>query len=90
MNSVLKLLQQPSGVIGVSVVLGTLVSASTHQITWQQAIPVLAGAMLAIVVPDNTTANADGRKLAVDLLAGNSAAAAADGAALAKDVGGKT
>lgn len=49
-------LRQPSTVLGLSALIGTLTALLTGQISWQAAIPAIAGALAAIALPDNAGA----------------------------------
>ena len=49
-------MRQPSTVLGVSTLVGTLTAVLTAQLTWQNAVPAIAGALAAIVLPDNPSA----------------------------------
>ena len=49
-------IQQPTTVAGISAMLGTLVAALMHQVTWMQAIPLLAGAAVSAILPGNRSA----------------------------------
>jgi hypothetical protein len=49
-------MRQPSTVLGVSTLIGTLTAVLTTQITWQNAVPAVAGALAAIALPDNPRA----------------------------------
>lgn len=49
-------MRQPSTVLGVSTLIGTLTALLTDQITWEGALPAIAGGIAAIALPDNGTA----------------------------------
>lgn len=49
-------MRQPSTVLGVSALIGTVTALLTDQITWQGALPALAGALAAVLLPDNNAA----------------------------------
>ena len=55
-SSLVTYLRQPSTVLGFSALVGTLTALLTAQISWQAAIPAIAGALAAIVLPDNAGA----------------------------------
>jgi hypothetical protein len=61
--------QQPTSVAGLSAVFGTLSAVVLHQISWVQAAPLLAGAIVSIALPDNTVAKADAEALTETVLA---------------------
>jgi hypothetical protein len=48
--------QQPSTVTGISAVFAAIVGLLTHQLSWAQAMPILLGAALSIILPDSTQA----------------------------------
>ncbi len=50
------LMRQPSTVVGVSTLVGTLTAVLTAQLTWQNAVPAIAGSVAAIALPDNPRA----------------------------------
>ena len=64
MKQVLAWLKQPTSVAGVSAVVGIVSGLALHQINLAQAVPLLAGALVSIALPDNTDA-----KNAAELLA---------------------
>ena len=49
-------IQQPTTVAGLSTVFGTAVGLALQQMDWRQAVPLLVGAAVSIVLPDNTGA----------------------------------
>jgi len=51
-------MRQPSTVLGLSALIGTLTAFLTGEITWQGAVPAIAGAIAAVVLPDNSGAQA--------------------------------
>jgi len=59
MNLVLKWVRQPTTVAGLSAAFGTFTALLVHQITWTQAVPLLAGAAVSIALPDNSVAKGD-------------------------------
>jgi len=64
MRLIIAWVQQPTTVAGLSAAIGTLAALATRQITWPQALPLLAGAVVSILVPDNSVAKADAEALA--------------------------
>ena len=58
LNFVFMWARQPTTIAGISAVLGTLSALVAHQVTWPQAVPLLVGAMVSIVLPDNAGAKA--------------------------------
>ncbi len=49
-------MRQPSTVLGFSALIGTATAILTGQLTWQNAVPAIAGAFAAIALPDNPRA----------------------------------
>jgi hypothetical protein len=68
MAGLLLWLQQPTSVAGVSALVGTLFAMMTQQIAWPQAVPLLAGALVSIAIPDNTSAKGAAETLARDVV----------------------
>lgn len=56
--------RQPTTVAGLSAVVAAVAALVLHQVTWAQAVPVLAGAVMSIMLPDNTGAQLQARELA--------------------------
>jgi hypothetical protein len=56
--------QQPSSVVGVSALLGVFAALVSHQISWAQAVPLIAGAAASIALPDNASAKSNAEALA--------------------------
>jgi hypothetical protein len=61
--------QQPTSVAGLATLFGTFSALMTHQLSWAQALPLLAGAFTSIALPDNTQAKRDAEALAQDVAA---------------------
>lgn len=55
---------QVSSVLGASGATGVLAALAAHQITWNQAIPLLVGCAVSVLLPDNTAAKTDAEALA--------------------------
>lgn len=84
-NQVAAFLRQPSTVLGIATVLGTISSILTGQMTLMGAIPPLVGAAYAIIVRDNTTQAAAQQKqveAATQAVVAAAEAAAASGKAV--------
>ena len=47
-------IQQPTSVAGIAAAFGTLSAVLSHQISWAQAGPLLAGAIMSVALPDNS------------------------------------
>jgi hypothetical protein len=63
-------LRQPTSVAGISALLGTVTAMVMHQIGLVQAVPLIAGALVSIVLPDNTRAQREAESLAATIVAG--------------------
>lgn len=93
-------LRQPTTIIGLGTAAATIAhsvsAALAHQMSWPIALGGMAFAVVAMVIPDNTTAQADARKAAVDVatallskrLAEMAPVLFADASAVARDVSG--
>jgi hypothetical protein len=68
MMMILLWLQQPTSIAGVSALVGTVSAVLTHQLGWSQAVPLLAGALVSIAIPDNTAVKAAAETLAQDVV----------------------
>jgi hypothetical protein len=66
-NKILLWLQQPTSVAGISAIAGTISAVSLHQLTLAGAVPLIAAALVSIVLPDNTGAKAAAESLTRDL-----------------------
>jgi len=64
MQTVLTWLRQPTSVAGISALFGTMLALVTHQMGWAQAMPLIAGGLASIALPDNAGAKADAMSLA--------------------------
>jgi hypothetical protein len=69
MNIVNAWMRQPTSVAGISGVIGTLFAIVLHQVSWAQAIPLLTGSLISILLPDNAAAKASAEGLSQDLVA---------------------
>jgi hypothetical protein len=67
MNRLLVWAQQPTSVTGLAALFGTFSAVMTHQLSWAQAFPLLAGALASIAMPDNTRAKGDAEALVRDI-----------------------
>jgi hypothetical protein len=59
MKTLLAWFKQPTSVAGIATFFGTFSAILLHQATWAQAAPLLAGAVVAIALPDNAGAKND-------------------------------
>ena len=57
-------LRQPSTVAGLAALCGTLEAALSGEMTWAHTLPFLVGAVVSILLPDNSAAKADAEALA--------------------------
>ncbi len=60
--------RQPTTIAGFSAIFAAFCALYLKQLTWDQAIPVLAGAVVSIILPDNSGAQMQVRQLAVDVV----------------------
>jgi hypothetical protein len=60
--------QQPSSIAGIAAIFGTLSALLLQQVSFAQAVPVLLGAVVSIVLPDNTAAKSDTEAFAACVL----------------------
>ena len=63
-------LRQPTTVAGIAALCGTMVGLLTGQIGASEAAPLLTGAIVSIVLPDNTVAKQEAEVAAKDVVAG--------------------
>ena len=63
-QTILAWLRQPTSVAGISALLGTLLALVNQQLVWAQALPLIAGALISIALPDNAGAKANVASLA--------------------------
>ncbi len=68
MDKIGQWLKQPSSVVGISALLGAVSALLAGQMDWMQAIPVIAGAVTAIALPDNSAAKGDAQALATAVM----------------------
>jgi hypothetical protein len=68
MNDILAWGRQPTTVAGVSALAATVLGLALGQINFAQAVPLLVGAIVSVVLPDNTHAKQDAESLARDVL----------------------
>jgi hypothetical protein len=57
-------LRQPTTVAGISAALGTALALVLHQISFSAAVPLLTGALVSVLMPDNTGAKTDAQAVA--------------------------
>lgn len=68
MNYVLRWLQQPTSVAGMATIFGTFSAVLMHQVTAAQAVPLLVGSLISLVLPDNAGAKASASALASSIV----------------------
>ena len=64
MNKIRAWTREPTSVAGLATILGTFTAMLSHQLSWAQAIPLLVGAAVSLVLPDNTGARVSAVALA--------------------------
>lgn len=62
-------LRQPTSVAGLAAAFGALTALLTGELTWQQAVPVLAGALASIALPDDAAARGEAANIAAAAIA---------------------
>ena len=60
--------QQPTSVAGLATLFGTLSAVLMQHLSWGQAVPILAGALVSVALPDNTQAKAGAAALAAGVV----------------------
>jgi hypothetical protein len=60
--------RQPTTVAGFSALIAAISAVVLKQLSWAQAIPVVAGALMSMVLPDNTGAQQQASGLATELV----------------------
>ncbi len=59
-----KFFGQPTTVAGLATLCGTVEAVLTGHLTWQAAVPLVVGALVSVVLPDNTSLTKDAEALA--------------------------
>ena len=62
-------LRQPTTIAGVSALIATISALLIKQIAWPQAIPILVGSAVSMLLPDNTDARQQAQQIAGELVA---------------------
>jgi hypothetical protein len=57
-------LRQPTTVGGLAALSGTIAAALSGQMTWRAALPLVVGAIVSILLPDDSAASANAAALA--------------------------
>ena len=68
MTSILSWFQQATTGTGISTLAGTVVAMAVGQLSWQSAVPLLVGDVLAVVWPEKTGLQTDAEALVADAL----------------------
>ncbi|HTV45757.1 MAG TPA: hypothetical protein VMF05_10605 [Stellaceae bacterium] len=66
MKTILAFFKAPLNQAALAGMVGTAAAVLGGQITWQAALPVIAGAVVAIIIPDNSVAKEDVAQLVAD------------------------
>ncbi len=66
--ALLGFLRQPTTIAGISGLVTTFVAVTTHQMDIGAAVPIVAGSITAILMPDNTGAKTAVQSLATDVV----------------------
>ena len=62
-------MRQPTTVAGISALVATTSALLMDQIAWAQAVPILVGSAVSMLLPDNTGAHEQAQQLASEILA---------------------
>jgi hypothetical protein len=69
MKTLLAWSRQPTTVAGISALLATLAGLALGQLNFTQAVPLLVGAAVSAILPDNTNAKQEAESLSRDVVA---------------------
>ncbi len=61
-------LRQPTTVAGISALIATVSALLMNQIGWVQAVPILVGSAVSMLLPDNTAAHEQAQQLASEVI----------------------
>lgn len=61
-------LRQTSTILGISTLLGLLVSVLTGELTWAAALPIAVGAVVSMALPGQTAASTVAGQIAMDVV----------------------
>ena len=56
MNAFSAYLRQPTSIAGMSAIVGTVMGLMSGSLTWQAAVPLIVGSLVAIALPENPDA----------------------------------
>lgn len=79
-------IRQPTTLMGIATMVGTGVSLATHELSWAVALPLMAGAVVAIAIPEKPAVQADVQKAVTDGIAAVTKPSAASGAVITADL----
>jgi ABC-type branched-subunit amino acid transport system permease subunit len=68
MKTLLAWSRQPTTVAGISALLATLAGLALGQLSFTQAVPLLIGAVVSAILPDNTQAKQEAENLSRDFV----------------------
>jgi len=85
-NKIDSFIRQPTTLMGVATAVGTATSLATHEMPWAVAVPLLAGALVAIVVPEKPQVQADVEKAVTDGIAAATVPTATSGVTITADL----
>jgi hypothetical protein len=60
--------RQPTTVAGISALFGTIVALALQQMGWAEAVPLLTGAAISMILPDNTAAKQQAVTVAAEIV----------------------
>jgi hypothetical protein len=60
--------RQPTTIAGISALFGTLVALALQQMGWAEAVPLLTGSAISMILPDNTAAKQQAVTVAADIV----------------------
>jgi len=69
-------LRQPTTVAGVSAIFGAVIALMLKQMSLVEVAPLLAGAAMSIILPDNSLAKQQAEALTRDIVTGSTGAGA--------------
>jgi len=67
-DKVLRFFKTPLNQAALAGMVGTAAAVLGGQMTWQAAVPVVVGAVVALIVPDNSVAKEDVEALVADAI----------------------
>lgn len=66
MKPIMRFFRQPLNQAALAGIAGTALAVLQGSMSWQQAIPVAVGAVVALIVPDNSVAKEDVEQVVAD------------------------